>query len=49
MLNADWIQWADDEERHMQSLSEATITAEQYVLLQVQWMEIDDSDNRVEE
>ncbi len=46
---ADWIQWANDEERRMQSLSEVTILAEESVLLQVQRMEINDSDDRVEE
>jgi hypothetical protein len=45
----DWIQWADDEEQRMQSLSEATIAAEEFVLLQVQRMEIDDSNGGVEE
>jgi len=46
---ADWIQWADDEERRMQSLSEAAIAAEESVLLQIQWMEIDDSGGGFEE
>jgi hypothetical protein len=46
---ADWIQWADDEERCMQSLSKAAIAAKESVLLQVQRMEIDDSDGGVEE
>jgi hypothetical protein len=30
---AEWIHWADDEERRMQSLSEAAIAAEESVLL----------------
>ncbi|CAK9236190.1 unnamed protein product [Sphagnum troendelagicum] len=30
---ADWIQWAVEEEQRMQSLSEATIAAEESVLL----------------
>jgi predicted aspartyl protease len=46
---ADWIQWADDEERRMQGLSEAAIAVEESVLLQVQQMEIDASNDRVEE
>jgi hypothetical protein len=32
---ADWIQWAAEEEQHMQSLSEAAIAAEESVLLQL--------------
>jgi len=46
---ADWIQWADDEERRMQSLSDATITAEESVLLKIQRMEINDSGDGFEE
>jgi len=46
---ADWIQWADDEERRMQSLSEATIATEESLLLQIQRMEIDDFGGGFEE
>jgi len=46
---ADWIQWAADEEQRMQSVSEATIAAEESVLLQVQQMEIADDNDDVKE
>ncbi len=46
---ADWIQWAADEERRMQSVSEAAIAAEESVLLQLQQMEIADSGGDVKE
>jgi hypothetical protein len=46
---ADWIQWAANEERRMQSVSEATIAAEESVLLQLQQMEIADSSGDVKE
>jgi len=32
---ADWIQWAAEEEQRMQSLSEAAIATEEFVLLQI--------------
>jgi len=46
---ADWIQWAADEERRMQSVSEAAIAAEESVLLQVQQMEIANASGDVRE
>jgi hypothetical protein len=46
---ADLIQWAADEERRMQSVSKATIAAEESVLLQLQQMEIADSGGDVKE
>jgi len=46
---ADWIQWVANEERRMQSVSEATIAAEESVLLQVQQMEIADDNGDVKE
>ncbi|CAM6059871.1 unnamed protein product [Sphagnum tenellum] len=46
---ADWIQWAADEERRMQSVSEAATAAEESVLLQIQQMEIADSSGDVRE
>ncbi len=46
---ANWIQWATEEEQRMQSLSEATIAAEESVLLQLQQMEVADSSGCVEE
>ncbi len=46
---ADWIQWAAEEEQHMQRLSEAAIAAEEFVLLQLQQMEVVDSSGCVEE
>ncbi len=46
---ADWIQWAVDEERRMQGVSEAAIAAEESVLLQLQQMEIADSGGYVKE
>jgi hypothetical protein len=46
---ADWIQWGAYEERRMQSVSEATIAAEESVLLQIQQMEVADSGEDVRE
>jgi len=46
---ADWIQWAAEEEQHMQSLSETAIAAEESGLLQLQHMEIAESSGCVEE
>ncbi|CAK9230995.1 unnamed protein product [Sphagnum troendelagicum] len=45
----NWIQWAAKEEQRMQSLLEASIAAEESVLLQLQQMEIADSSSCVEE
>ncbi|CAK9189364.1 unnamed protein product [Sphagnum troendelagicum] len=44
---ADWMQWVVDEERRMQSVSEAVIAAEESVLLQMQQLEIVDSRENV--
>jgi len=46
---ADWIQWATEEEQHMQSLSETTIATEESGLLQLQHMEIAELSGCVEE
>ncbi|CAM6054088.1 unnamed protein product [Sphagnum tenellum] len=46
---ADWIQWAIDEEQRKQNLSEATNAAGEFVLLQIQQMEITDSGGNVKE
>jgi predicted aspartyl protease len=46
---ADWIQWAAEEEQRMQNLSEAAIAAEEFVLLQLQQMEVVDSSGCVKE
>jgi hypothetical protein len=46
---ADWIQWAVEEERRMQSLAEAASAAEELVLLQIQQMDIADCSGNVEE
>ncbi|CAK9220397.1 unnamed protein product [Sphagnum troendelagicum] len=46
---ADWIRWAAEEEQQMQNLSEAAIAAEESVLLQLQQMEVADSNGCVEE
>jgi len=46
---ADWIQWAAEEEQHMQSLSEIAIAAEESGLLHLHHMEIAESSGCVEE
>jgi hypothetical protein len=46
---ADWIRWAAEEERRMQSLAEAASAAEESVLLQIQQMDIADCSGNVEE
>ncbi|CAM6045482.1 unnamed protein product [Sphagnum compactum] len=46
---ADWIQWAADEEERMQSLSEVANAVQEAVLLQIQQMELVDSDDCVKE
>ncbi len=46
---ADWVEWAVEEEQHMQSLSEAAIATEESMLLQLQQMEVTDSSGCVEE
>ncbi|CAK9211839.1 unnamed protein product [Sphagnum troendelagicum] len=46
---ADSIRWAAEEEQQMQNLSEAGIAAEESVLLQLQQMEVADSNGCVEE
>ncbi|CAM6056389.1 unnamed protein product [Sphagnum tenellum] len=46
---ADWIQWAADAEQGKQTFSEAMSAAKEFVLLQVQQMEITDSSSNVKE
>ncbi|CAK9874110.1 unnamed protein product [Sphagnum jensenii] len=46
---ADWIQWPADGEQRKQNLSEATNTIGEFVLLQIQQMEIIDSSGNVKE
>jgi hypothetical protein len=46
---ADWIRWVADVEQGKQALSEAANGAEMSVLLQVQQMDIANSDNSLKE
>jgi len=46
---ADWIRWVADVEQGKQALSEATNGAKMSVLLQVQQMDIANSDNSLKE